>query len=125
MLKQWIKYGAIGLGFVAIIMAVTNPAKDAYLEYATLKMADDVKDGLCNKKGLSDVIGSVGDLISGICRTGIDTQRSRIRELISSGSRRQNLIFFSIYRTDVFDQRYTTVAICGNFITSKTKIKNT
>ncbi len=123
---KWLQYGSIGLGFVLIIMAITNPSKDAYVEYATLKMADEVKEGICdkNKKELKNVIGTAADLFSGICRTGIDTQRSMIRDFIINGSRHRNYIILTVYRTDVFDRRYTTVGICGNFLTSTSSISN-
>lgn len=119
---KWVQYGSIGLGFILVIMAVTNPPKNAYLEYATLRMADDVKEGMCNRTELKNVIGSAADLLSGICRTGIDTQRSKIRDFISNGSRQYNYVVFSVYQTDVFDRRYTTLGICGNFLTSTSSI---
>ncbi len=121
---KWVQYGSIGLGFVLIIMAITNPSKNAYVEYATLKMADDVKEGMCDRKELKNVIGTAADLLSGICRTGIDTQRSKIRDFISNGSRHYNYVILSVYRTDVFDRRYTTIGICGNFLTSNSSISN-
>ncbi len=117
-----VHYISIGLGFVLVIMAITNPSKSAYIDYATIKMADDVKDGMCNRKDLKNIIGSAADLLSGICRTGIDTQRSKIRDFITNGSRHRNFVILSVYSTDVFDRRYTTVGICGNFFTSTSKI---
>lgn len=118
---KWAQFGGIGLGFLIILLAVTNPSREAYLEYATFKLADDVKEEICGAKDLKNLLGEVANLIAGICRTGVDVQREKIRDFISNASRRRNLVIFSIYRTDVLDRRYTTIAILGNFHTSVAK----
>ncbi|MFN3360934.1 MAG: DUF4359 domain-containing protein [Pseudanabaenaceae cyanobacterium] len=117
----WAQGGGVALGFLLILLAVTNPSREAYLEYATFKLADDVKEEICGARDLRNLLGEVANLVSGICRTGVDVQRSKIREFISNASRRRNLVVFSLYTTDVLDRRYTTIAILGNFHTSVKK----
>ena len=83
----------LGLGAA---MAVTNPDRDAYEEYAVEKLTTYLKDDACPQAPKV-----FGDLLQRQCKTLVDTGRPQIQQIISKTTQQQNFIFFSIYRTNL------------------------
>jgi hypothetical protein len=83
----------LGLGAA---MAVTNPDRDAYEEYAVEKLTTYLKDDACPQAPKV-----FGDLLQRQCKTLVDTGRPQIQQIIAKTTQQQNFIFFSIYRTNL------------------------
>ena len=106
--------GACGLGFL------TNPDRDAYETYAVDRVGSLAKDQ-CDRAA-----AGLGALIQEPCRAAIEAYKPQIRPLLSATTKRQNLLMFSIYRSDIsvpavnFDGRVESIGIFNNFFTYKT-----
>ncbi len=117
------KPGAIGVGALVIagFMAVTNPGKEAYVDYAVARFATDVQSAICQGPRLPKPLTQVGKLTKNLCQLGIKVgyvwQRELVKDIVSSTTRRQNLILFSIYTTEIPGQTFHTLALFGNFLT--------
>lgn len=121
-----------GIGGVALVglggaMALTNPPKDAYEEYAVQKLSTYLKDEVCAKApNQLDFLPKNSEFLQNQCKSLVDTTRPQIQELISQKTQRQNLIIFSIYRSDLNakailptlpDYHFETVGVFQNFFT--------
>jgi hypothetical protein len=116
--SQSLKIAAIALGAIAVVMAITNPGKDAYLDHATATMATEVKDTICGSSSQGgNPLSGITNLVSGVCKAGVDQQRGTIRSYIDNLTRRQNLVLFTIYTTEIPQRTYTTIGVFGNFST--------
>ncbi len=117
-MKVWqllaIVLGVGGLGLL------TNPDRDAYETYAVDRVSSLARDQ-CDRAA-----AGLGILIQGPCRAAIETYKPQIRPLLSVTTSRQNLLMFSIYRSDIsvpivnFDGRFESIGIFNNFFTYKT-----
>ncbi|MGQ4647037.1 DUF4359 domain-containing protein [Lyngbya aestuarii] len=85
----------VGLG---ASLALTNPGRDAYQNYAVEQLSKYLKDEVCTK---APEIKSLQNLIQGNCTTIIDTGRPLIGQIISKNTTRDNFLLFSIYQTDL------------------------
>ena len=106
--------GACGLGLL------TNPDRNAYENYAVDRVGNLAKDQ-CDR-----ATAGLGSILQGPCRAAIDIYKPQIRPLLSATTNRQNLLMFSIYRSDIslpaigFDGRVESIGIFNNFFTYKT-----
>ncbi len=107
-----LKIPAIIVGIVAIIMVITNPDKETYLDRTSLTLASEVKENLCGSSQ-----GGLETLLNNLCKSSIDQQRGAIRVYLNNFSRRQNFLLFSIYTTDVAQRTYTSIGAFGNLAT--------
>ena len=85
----------VGLG---IVMALTNPGRDTYEEYAVETLTTYLKDEGCPQ---APIVPGIGDLLQRQCKTLVDTGRPQIQQIISQTTQEQNFIFFTVYRTDL------------------------
>lgn len=85
----------VGLGTV---MALTNPGRDDYEEYAIETLSTYLKDEACPK---APKISGIGDFLGRQCKTLVDTGRPQIQQIISQTTQQQNFIIFTIYRTEL------------------------
>ena len=117
-MKVW-QLLAIGLG-VGGLGLLTNPDRDAYETYAVNRVGSLAKDQ-CDR-----ATAGLGTMLQGPCRAAIETYKPQIRPLLSASTSRQNLLVFSIYRSDIsvpainFDGRVESIGIFNNFFTYKT-----
>ncbi len=114
---------AIGLTIAAIGTAVlTNPSKAAYLNYATGQFGDRF-DSLCGEIELPGVL----DGLKGIAQETCDAAASAGRDLtiggqspvataIGTATEHQNFLIFSLYKTQVLNQKVTTIGAFGQFL---------
>jgi hypothetical protein len=106
-----------GLGGV---MALTNPDRSAYENYAVDRIGDLAKDQ-CDRAP-----AGLGVLLQGPCRAAIEVYKPQIRPLLAATTTRQNLVVFSIYRSDIsipaanLNAQVESIGIFDRFFTYKT-----
>jgi len=98
----------IGVVVVVGVMAVTNPSKERYIEYATEQFSETGKTSIC-----------AGDNIpiaaQQSCKFVISQGKGVIRGIVNNSTKQQNFILFSLYETDMPNKKITTIAAFGNF----------
>jgi hypothetical protein len=110
-------YAGCGIG---VLMALTNPDRAAYENYAVEQVTNLAREQ-CDRAP-----AGLGVLIQGPCRAAIDGFKPQIRPLLAATTSRQNLIFFSIYKSDIsipavnLDARVESIGIFNHFFTYKT-----
>jgi hypothetical protein len=110
-------YAGCGIG---VLMALTNPDRAAYENYA-VEQVTNLARAQCDRAP-----AGLGVLIQGPCRAAIDGFKPQIRPLLAATTSRQNLIFFSIYKSDIsipavnLDARVESIGIFNHFFTYKT-----
>ncbi|TVU54770.1 MAG: DUF4359 domain-containing protein [Arthrospira sp. PLM2.Bin9] len=113
---EYIGKVAIFLAILAGTMALTNPNREDYLEYASVELSKEVKNNWCNEAELPAILRGFSNTIVDTCNTFVTSQRGTIRGFIDNSTHRQNAMIFSIYTSEVFNNRYRTLALFGNFI---------
>lgn len=108
---------AIFLAILAGTMALTNPNRQDYLEYASVQLSQEVKKSWCNEAEVPGVLRGFSNMIVDTCNTLVTSQRGAIRAFIDNSTHRKNAMIFSIYTSELFNHRYRTLALFGNFIT--------
>ena len=118
-----------GIGGVALVvlrgaMAVTNPGKDAYEEYAVQKLSTYLKDEVCIKApNKLDFLPQNSEFLQNQCKSLVDTTRPQIQQIISQKTEQQNFVIFSIYRSDLNvkpilpNYHFETVGVFQHFYT--------
>jgi hypothetical protein len=91
---KWI-LGGVGLAAVAAL-AVTNPGYEAYEDYAATQMNQYLKNNVCTQ-----IPQQIQGLLKSHCSTLIDTANPQLKQIINQSTERQNLLIFSIYRTNI------------------------
>ena len=76
-------------------MALTNPGREAYEEYATEELVDYLKNNAC-----TEVTEQFG-FLERYCSSLVDSGRPQIQQLIAQTTARQNFVFFSLYQTNL------------------------
>lgn len=111
--------GSIGLAAVlGVVMANTNPSQGAYEEYAVQQLTSYLKKDVCNQ-----TTKLIEKLINTNCDKLIDSANPQMRELLALTTERQDLFFFSVYRTElkvnrwIPSYRFETVGAFNNFYT--------
>lgn len=95
--QNWFAY-AIGAVLIAVgaAMAATNPAPEAYENYATAQLTTYLKDNACTQAP-----NLLGDFLQTQCATILDDNQEQLRRLISRSTDRQNWLILSVYKTDL------------------------
>ena len=98
----------IGAAVVVGVMAVSNPSKERYIEYATEQFSESGKTSIC-----------AGDNIpiaaQQSCKFVISQGKGVIKGLVENSTKQQNFVVFSLYETDMPNKKITTIAAFGNF----------
>jgi hypothetical protein len=87
---------SMALVSVGVAMGITNPAPREYEEYATTQLSAYLKTQVCPQAP-----SILGNVLGDACVSLIEDNQSEIRQLIVNGTERQNLVFVSIYRTQL------------------------
>jgi len=103
---------AIGVAAIAGVMAFTNPSKERYIDYATDQFAEMGKNSLCADANLPS-------LAQQSCKFMVSQGRRVIKPYIEGSTKQQNFILFSIYDTEMPNQKISTIAAFGNFFMFK------
>jgi Domain of unknown function (DUF4359) len=110
---QSFKIPAIIAGVTLVVMAIANPDKEVYLNYASVAMATEVKENLCSNNSQ----GGLESILANVCKNTIDRQQGAIRVYLNNFSERQNFGLFSVYTTKIPQRTYTSIGAFGNFLT--------
>ena len=111
------KAGAIALTVGATVLGFTNPPRDEYVNYASNKLATQIKESVCKESKVPEFLSDYTESLIKSCEKLIKSQRTTIKELMDNATRRQNLILFSTYTTEFHGNRYHTIGGVGNFLT--------
>ncbi|MFM7602593.1 MAG: DUF4359 domain-containing protein [Pseudanabaena sp.] len=102
----------IGAAVVVGAMAITNPSKERYIEYATEQLSETGKNSIC-----------AGDNVpiaaQQSCKFAISQGKGVIKSLVENSTKQQNFVVLSLYATDLPNQKVTTVGVFGNFFMFK------
>lgn len=88
--------GGVALVGLGVSMALTNPAKESYQEYAVETLSTYLKDEACMQAP-----SVFGNALRSQCKSLVDTGRPQIEQIIAQSTQQHNFIFFSVYRTDL------------------------
>ena len=97
----------IGLAVVAGVMIFSNPNKERYIEYATDRFAETGKNSLCST--------DLPKLAQQSCKFMVSQGRRVIKPYIEGATKQQNFVLFSIYETEMPNNKLNTIAAFGNF----------
>ena len=107
------KLQAILIGAVVVIgvMAVSNPSKERYIEYATEQFSETGKTSICT--------GDLPIAAQQSCKFLISQGKGVIKTLVENSTKQQNFVVFSLYATEMPNRKITTIAAFGNFFMFK------
>ncbi len=107
------KLQAILIGAVVVVgvMAVSNPSKERYIEYATEQFSETGKTSICT--------GDLPVAAQQSCKFLISQGKGVIKTLVENSTKQQNFVVFSLYATEMPNRKITTIAAFGNFFMFK------
>lgn len=88
--------GAVAIAGLGVVMALTNPNQSTYEQYAAEQLTEYIKDEVCQ-----DAPKFLGNLLQHNCDQLIESSSPALQKIISTNTQRKNLIFFSVYITDL------------------------
>lgn len=89
--------GAAALAGLGVVMATTNPSQGNYEVFAVQQLTAYLKKDVCTQAP-----NIFENFLRRNCGILVDASRPQIQQIISETTQRQNFVFFSIYRTDLF-----------------------
>lgn len=90
-------FGAIGGVMVlasGALMAIGNPGKPDYEDYAVETLSIYLKTEICPKAP-----ADFGGFVQSYCKTLVDAGQPQIKQIIAQTTNQQNFLLFSIYQT--------------------------
>lgn len=101
-MKLWqtaVTSAGIIIGVLGAGLAMTNPGRGAYENYAVEQLTLYLNENLCQElpeqlRQFSQQCQSLGDTL-------LETARPQLRQLLDSNTDRENYLLFSIYRTEL------------------------
>jgi len=88
-----------------VTLMLTNPTKEKYLEHVSWKFAAEIENNVCG----------LPDLVRGICKTIVRSQRPQARYLLDTYTRHTDYRILSVFDTEVLGKHYRTIGIFANF----------
>jgi Domain of unknown function (DUF4359) len=121
-MKGWqiVLLGIYAFGGIGVVMALTNPDRVAYEDYAVERVSNLARDQ-CDRAP-----AGFGIVLQGPCRAAIEAFKPQIRPLLAASTTCQNFVLFSLYKSDIsipavnFNARVESIGIFNNFFTYKT-----
>jgi Domain of unknown function (DUF4359) len=110
-------FAVCGLGG---IMAVTNPDRSVYEVYGVEQLGNLARNQ-CDRAP-----AGFRAVLQGPCRAAIESIKPQLGPMLAATTTRQNLIFFSIYRSDIsipavnLNAQIESIGAFNNFFTYKT-----
>jgi len=89
--------GAAALAGLGVAMALTNPSQRNYEEFAVQKLTEYLNKDVCTKAPKV-----FDNFLQRNCSVLVDSSRPKMQQIIAETTQKQNFIFFSVYRTDLF-----------------------
>lgn len=119
LMNALVTVASVGLAAVlGVVMVNTNPSQPAYEDYAVQQLTSYLKKDVCNQTSKL-----IEKLINTNCEKLLDGVKPEMRQLLSVTTERQDLFFFSVYRTElklnnwIPSYRFETVGVFNNFYT--------
>lgn len=117
----------LAAGGIALGLFATNPAPEAFAEFAAQRLSALIREELCHHDGLPLMLR----LVIQDCPGLVESQRPLLGRLALLHTQRRNLLLFSLYRTELGGQtlrpdwrlpRYhaLTLAAAGQFLVLRT-----
>ncbi|PSB03377.1 DUF4359 domain-containing protein [Merismopedia glauca] len=127
-MKGLVAIALVGLG---LVMVVTNPSSDRYADYAVTQIQDS-QNSICPSN-----ISIFGTSLQNECKSFINNNSNQIKQVILQTSDRQNILLFSIYKTDLSVSKlipnipsnvapgyeFETIGAFGHFLTYQAEAK--
>jgi Domain of unknown function (DUF4359) len=110
--------GIVALAGLGAAMAIANPSQPQYEEYAIAHLTDYLKQNVCNQAPKN-----FGKVLRRQCKTLVDAKRPQLQQFVADNTDHYNLIFFSIYRTELSispflpSYQFQTLAVFQKFYT--------
>ena len=110
--------GAAALAGLGLAMAMTNPSQRNYEEFAVQQLTEYLKKDVCTKAPKV-----FDNFLQRNCSVMVDSSRPKMQQIIAETTQKQNFIFFSVYRTDLFinpvipSYHFETIGAFQNFYT--------
>lgn len=98
----------IGAAVVVGVMAVSNPSKERYVDYATEQFSETGKTSICSGDNIPIAAQQS-------CKFVISQGKGVIKSLVENSTKQQNFVVISLYETDLPNKKVTTVGAFGNF----------
>ncbi len=98
----------IGAAVVVGVMAVTNPSKERYIDYATEQFSETGKTSICG--------GDMPIAAQQSCKFLISQGKGVVKGLVENSTKQRNFVLFSLYETEMPHKKYTAIAAFGNLI---------
>ncbi|HAG83010.1 MAG TPA: hypothetical protein DCL61_18075 [Cyanobacteria bacterium UBA12227] len=124
LLKTITAIGGMGLVGLGASMALTNPSRETYEQYAVERLTTYLKEDVCTQAPKQlDFLPQNPEFLQRQCKSLVDTGRPQIRQIISQTTDQQDFILFTIYRTDLNlnpllpAYHFETVGVFQNFYT--------
>ncbi|MBF2098779.1 MAG: DUF4359 domain-containing protein [Gloeomargaritaceae cyanobacterium C42_A2020_066] len=96
-------------------LAVTNPGSAAYITFATQTLSQELCPRLPEIIDAPQELGSFLSLLTESCPTLLKNLDPQVRTFLQERTERRNLIIASLYTTQLFGSRYTTLGIARQF----------
>ncbi len=104
----------IGAAVIAVVMVVSNPSKERYIEYTVDRFSETGKSSVCTGTGDASAQQQCKFAVALLASQG----KPLVRAFLESSTRQQNFLLFSIYTTELPNQKLTAIAAFGNFLSN-------
>ena len=116
--------GGAALMGLGAVMAMNNPGRTAYEEFATQELSAYVQENVCTQ-GES----TFGDILQAPCKKVVKSLEPQLHTIIAENTERNNLGLFSIYKTELYladflpSYEFGTVGVLGDLYIYKAEEK--
>jgi hypothetical protein len=94
---------------IGVAMAITNPDRASYNEYATQQLTNYLETNVCTKAPRV-----LGDVLQEQCVSILQNNQAEIRQIVASNTERQNFLVLSIYKTDLSAEQFIPPVISAS-----------
>ncbi|MEB3355106.1 MAG: DUF4359 domain-containing protein [Synechococcales bacterium] len=115
---------AAGLLIALLAGVFTNPGKPAYVDYASTRFIEHLKEDCEDYSGQTSSLGVVAFSNRDLCKAGVglfSLARGGVEALIDSSTKRQNFGVLSIYVTEMGGREFKTLGMGHHFFTFQSK----
>jgi len=116
--------GIAGGAALIAAMAMNNPGRTAYEEFATQELSAYVQENVCTQGE-----ASFRDILQAQCKKLVKSLQPQLQTIIAENTERNNWRLFSIYKTELYladfllSYEFGTVGVLGNLYIYKTEEK--
>lgn len=111
---------ASGLLMLFTTMIATNPGKPAYLDYASERLLEKLKQECNELEANISISGGLTIPTQDLCKSSLESAdlvgRGAVKLVVNGTTERQNFGIFSIYTTQLTGRTFKTVGIGGHFM---------